>query len=215
MHSVSSQIHTHTKYIHSQIHINTHWYLSTNLVIISNCKSIIHFISLLTCQWGDLELRFTLFPQILLLWHWPTSIFGPATRTWSLTGFPFFFFAITANYVYRKTQQSWRQHYLGLNLGLCVSWWLFCPFTTHAPQKLLFIRNVGLLKGFGKARGEEEKENRKGKDEGNARAESGEMLSGIRDSVWAADLSASWTPGGLTWNHSNLSLAGGKTSKRR
>lgn len=215
MHSVSSQIHTHTKYIHSQIHINTHWYLSTNLVIISNCKSFIHFISLLTCQWGDLELRFTLSSPRFYSSDTDQLVFLVQQQGHDPSLDSLFFCAITANYVCRKTQQSWRQHYLGLNLGLCVSWWLFCPFTTHAPQKLLFIRNVGLLKGFGKARGEEEKENRKGKDEGNARAESGEMLSGIRDSVWAADLSASWTPGGLTWNHSNLSLAGGKTSKRR
>lgn len=53
-----------------------------------------------------------------------------------------------------------------------------------APQKSLFIRNVRLLKGLGKARGdEEEKENRKGKMKGTPEQKSGEMLSGIRDSV--------------------------------
>lgn len=38
---------------------------------------------------------------------------------------------------------------------------------------------------------------------------------GIRDSIWAADRFALWTPGGLTWNDFDASLAAEKTSRRR
>lgn len=38
---------------------------------------------------------------------------------------------------------------------------------------------------------------------------------GIRDSIWAADRFALWTPGGLTWNDFSASPAAEKTSRRR
>lgn len=145
---------------------------------------------------------------------WPiTRATGQATRTWSPTRFPP---ANTANYVCWNAHRAGGPTTPGLNPSLCGSWTPICPLVIPAPQKSLFITTVRLLKVLGEAMGEEEEERKKqkGKDEGNARAESGEMLSGIRDSVWAADLSALWTPGGLTWNDSSLSLAGGKTSKR-
>ena len=184
----------------------THWYLGT-------CK-LGQVQYQIKCSFRIMTHTITLTSNPSVQPPWPiTRATGQATRTWSPARFPP---ANTANYV------CWNAHWAGgpatpgLNPSLCGSWTPICPLVTPAPQKSLFIRTVRLLKVLGEAMGEEEEERKKqkGKDEGNARAESGEMLSGIRDSVWAADLSALWTPGGLTWNDSSLSLAGGKTSKR-
>lgn len=96
-----------------------------------------------------------------------------------------------------NAEPSWRYSYLGMNPSLCGLRLppIPPPPSPVPPQRPCTREKLNLserlLKGLGAlgaAKGGEGEQ--KGKDEGSAKAETGEMLSGIKDYVQAADLSA-------------------------